>query len=59
MKRVQDLVPRVPPRALTRFLAALEHKRFTDWAFNHYMAIAPPEFVGHAPAVARPLVAAA
>jgi len=59
MKRVQDLVPRIPPRALTRFLGALERKRFTDWAFNHYLGIAPPEFATAAPAVARPLVAAA
>jgi flavin-dependent dehydrogenase len=59
MKRVQDLVPRVPPRALTRFLAALERKRFTDWAFNHYLAIAPPEFAGRAPVAVRSLVAAA
>ena len=59
MKRVQDLVPRVPPRALTRFLGALENKRFTDWAFGHYLAIAPPEFAGPAPVRARPLVAAA
>src|SRR3954447_21700037 len=59
MKRVQDLVPRVPPRALTRFLEALERKRFTDWVFGHYLAIAPPEFAGPAPVAARPLIAAA
>jgi flavin-dependent dehydrogenase len=59
MKRVQDLVPRVPPRALVRVLQAFERKGVTDWIFGHYLRIAPPEFVGAAPAAARPPAAVA
>ena len=61
MRHVQGIVPRVPPRGLTRFLQVLERKRVTDWAFNHYLRIAPPEFAGPPPAAraARPVAAAA
>jgi menaquinone-9 beta-reductase len=41
---VQDWVPRVPPRALARVLRLLERRRVTDWAFGHYLDIAPPSF---------------
>jgi len=51
--RVQDWVPRIPPRALTRVLKVLERRRLTAWAFDHYLGIAPPEFVTAAPAPAR------
>jgi hypothetical protein len=27
-------------------LKAMQRKRFVDWAFGHYLQIAPPEFVG-------------
>jgi hypothetical protein len=27
----------------------MQRKRFVDWAFGHYLQIAPPEFVGAAP----------
>jgi flavin-dependent dehydrogenase len=46
MLRVQNLVPRVPPRALAPALRATAARRFVDWSFGHYLAIAPPSFVG-------------
>ena len=49
MLRVQRLVPRVAPRVLARSLRAMQSKRFVDWAFNHYLGIAPPEFVAASP----------
>lgn len=45
MLRAQRLVPRVPPRILGPLLRLLGSKRFVDWSFGHYLAIAPPEFV--------------
>ena len=45
MLRVQRLVPRVPPRLLAPAIRAIGSKRFVDWSFGHYLAIAPPEFV--------------
>jgi flavin-dependent dehydrogenase len=46
MLRVQRLIPRVPPRLLGAGLRAIERDRFIAWAFNHYLQVAPPEFVG-------------
>ncbi len=46
MLRVQRLIPRVPPRLLSRGLRAIDHRGFLDWAFDHYLAIAHPDFVG-------------
>lgn len=48
MLRVQRLVPQVPPRILTPALRALGNKRFVDWSFEHYLAIAPPAFAAAA-----------
>ncbi len=48
MLRVQRLVPRVPPRLLGPLIRLMGSKRFIDWSFAHYLAIAPPEFVGSA-----------
>ncbi len=45
MLRVQQLVPRVPPRALAPALGLLGNKRFIDWSFNQYLDIAHPSFV--------------
>jgi menaquinone-9 beta-reductase len=42
MLRTQQLVPRVPPRLLARALRGMEWRRFVEWSFNHYLAIAPP-----------------
>ena len=55
MLRAQRLVPRVAPRLLATGLRAMESRRFLDWAFGHYLAIAPPEFVGagRPPALSR------
>jgi menaquinone-9 beta-reductase len=44
MLGVQRLVPRVPPRLLQPALRAMARKRFVDWSFGHYLAIAPPSF---------------
>jgi menaquinone-9 beta-reductase len=33
-------------RAVTLLARALADQRFSAWAFNHYLAIAPPSFVG-------------
>jgi menaquinone-9 beta-reductase len=55
MLRAQQLVPRVPPRLLGAGLRGMQSRSFLDWAFGHYLAIAPPEFAaaGPPPAVAR------
>ena len=45
MLRVQRLVPQVPPRILGPSLRAIGNKRFVEWSFNHYLAIAHPDFV--------------
>ncbi|MGN6277015.1 MAG: NAD(P)/FAD-dependent oxidoreductase [Solirubrobacterales bacterium] len=44
MLRVQKLVPRVPPRILGPLIRLMGNKRFVNWSFNHYLAIAPPGF---------------
>jgi flavin-dependent dehydrogenase len=56
MLRTQKTVPRVPPRALTAMLRAMESERFLRWSFNHYLNIAPPSFAGTS---ARPAPAGA
>ena len=43
--RVQWLVPRLPPRLLHVGLRLIARRRVSRWAFEHYLAIAPPEFV--------------
>jgi flavin-dependent dehydrogenase len=45
MLGVQRLIPKVPPRLLTPALQGMARKRFVDWSFNHYLAIAHPSFV--------------
>jgi flavin-dependent dehydrogenase len=53
MKRVQNLVGRVNPTPLMPLAArAFENERLTRWAFDHYLAIAPPQFaqLGRTPA---------
>jgi flavin-dependent dehydrogenase len=44
MLRVQRLIPRIAPRLLSAGLRAIDRRRFLDWAFGHYLAVAPPEF---------------
>jgi flavin-dependent dehydrogenase len=46
MLRVQKLIPRVPPRILGPAIKLMGSKRFVNWSFNHYLAIAPPEYAG-------------
>ncbi len=38
-----------PTRAATAVVHAFENRRLSQWAFNHYLAIAPPSFVGAGP----------
>jgi menaquinone-9 beta-reductase len=35
-----------PSRATTAIVRAFESRRISSWAFEHYLAIAPPSFVG-------------
>jgi digeranylgeranylglycerophospholipid reductase len=59
MLRVQRLIPRIAPHVLAGGLKAMEMRRFVHWSFNHYLAIAHPDFAaGRAPR-RRPLPAAA
>jgi flavin-dependent dehydrogenase len=59
MLRVQQLVPRVPPRILSPALRAMSSRAFVSWSFTHYLEIAPPEFAGPAPGAARTLAPSA
>jgi flavin-dependent dehydrogenase len=51
MLRVQRLIPRVPPRLLASALKSMQHKRFVDWAFGHYLEIAHPRFAAAEPSL--------
>jgi flavin-dependent dehydrogenase len=46
MLRAQKLVPRVPPRLLGPLIKLMGARRFVDWSFRHYLAIAPPQCAG-------------
>ena len=62
MLRVQRWIPRLRPRALRFMVRVMNHRRFSDWAFRHYLRIAPPDRVGPPPAhavVDEPAAAAA
>jgi hypothetical protein len=60
MLRVQQLIPRVPPRLLGPAIVAMSRRRFVDWSFTHYLNIAPPSFASApVPAPAGEHVAAA
>ena len=56
MLRVQKLIPRIPPRILGPAIRLMGTKRFVDWSFRHYLAIAPPEFAEAPPEPAKPEV---
>jgi flavin-dependent dehydrogenase len=47
MLRVQQLIPRLPPRALGLMLRGMARDRFVRWAFDHYLRIAPPPVGPH------------
>jgi digeranylgeranylglycerophospholipid reductase len=49
MLRAQRLLPRLPARVQRAVIRACGRKRFVDWAFGHYLRIAPPEFAGSPP----------
>ncbi len=42
--RAQKLLPKLPARAQRAVIRACGRKRFVDWAFGHYLRIAPPDF---------------
>jgi flavin-dependent dehydrogenase len=52
MLRVQKLIPRVPPRLLGPAIRLMGSRRFIEWSFDHYLAIAPPDFADPAPSAA-------
>jgi menaquinone-9 beta-reductase len=45
----QRLLPRIHPRLLPLAFGLLSRKTIADWAFDHYLRIAPPEFAGSPP----------
>ena len=47
--RAQKLLPKLPARAQRAVIRACGRTRFVDWAFGHYLRIAPPDFAGPAP----------
>jgi hypothetical protein len=49
MLRAQKLLPRLPARVQRAVISACGRRRFIDWAFGHYLRIAPPEAAGPAP----------
>jgi flavin-dependent dehydrogenase len=62
MLRAQSLLPRLPGRLQRALISAAGRKRFVDWAFGHYLRIAPPDFASEHPpsqprATAFPLTA--
>jgi flavin-dependent dehydrogenase len=53
LKRVQNLVGKVNPTPLMPLATfAFRSERLSRWAFNHYLAIAPPQYALAAPAPA-------
>jgi menaquinone-9 beta-reductase len=59
MLRVQQLVPRVPPRLLAPALQVIGAKRFIEWSFGHYLNIAHPGYAMAAPATAGTVLSVA
>jgi menaquinone-9 beta-reductase len=53
----QRLLPRIPPRLLPPAFGLLSTRLVADWAFDHYLKIAPPEFAGKPPRAAGTLPA--
>jgi flavin-dependent dehydrogenase len=49
MLRAQKLVPRIWPPLLNLVIRAMTRRPLVNWAFGHYLRIAPPEFAGEAP----------
>jgi menaquinone-9 beta-reductase len=42
-----------PSRAITAMARTMASERFCAWAFNHYLEIAPPSYVGQGPSAAQ------
>jgi menaquinone-9 beta-reductase len=64
MLNVQRAIGQITPsRAATAIIRGFESRRVSNWAFNHYLAIAPPSFVRggtqRSTPIGRPAVAAA
>jgi flavin-dependent dehydrogenase len=64
MFHVQRAIGQITPsRAATAIVRSFESRRLTAWAFEHYLAIAPPSFVRggsqRSTPIGRPMVAAA
>jgi flavin-dependent dehydrogenase len=54
MLRAQRLLPRLPARVQRGLIRSAGRKRFVDWAFGHYLRIAPPSYAwDHAPLPVR------
>jgi flavin-dependent dehydrogenase len=45
----QRLLPRIPPRLLPSAFRLLSTRLVADWAFDHYLKVAPPGFAGEPP----------
>ncbi len=54
MLRAQKLVPRIWPPLLNLVIRLMTRRPLVNWAFGHYLRIAPPEFAGEAPAALEP-----
>jgi flavin-dependent dehydrogenase len=52
MKRWQDNVWRLRPRPRDALVRSLTSRRLAEWAFGHYLRVAPPEFALPAPPTA-------
>jgi flavin-dependent dehydrogenase len=52
LKRWQDNVWRLRPRPRDALVGALASRRLSEWAFGHYLRVAPPEFALPAPPLA-------
>ena len=50
MLRAQKIVPRIWPPLLNLVIRVMTRRPLVNWAFGHYLRIAPPEFAGEAPA---------
>ena len=49
MLRAQKIVPRIWPPLLNLVIRVMTRRPLVNWAFGHYLRIAPPEFAGEAP----------
>jgi flavin-dependent dehydrogenase len=45
----QRLLPRIHPRLLPLAFGLLSRRTIADWAFEHYLRVAPPEMAGEMP----------